>query len=274
MERRILLSATDSPSIPDFVGTDYCRLSYLDDEEPVSSRINIRCVLSPEKDKLSALKGLLCTLGTQKNLVFANHRQSVERIGAYLSSEKIMADIFHGGMEQRDRERALYRFMNGSCNVFVCTDLASRGLDIPDVDNIIHYHLPIDEESYIHRNGRTARWDKVGNAFLLLGPEETIPPYVQLTGGEYCLPASLPVPSFPLWATVYVGKGKKDKISRGDILGFLTKIGGLEGKQIGRIDVLPQWSYVAVERRAVKALLSRIKGQKIKGIKTIFALAE
>lgn len=274
MERRILLSATDSPSIPDFVGTDYCRLSYLDDEEPVSSRINIRCVLSPEKDKLSTLKGLLCTLGTRKNLVFANHRQSVERIGAYLSSEKIMADIFHGGMEQRDRERALYRFMNGSCNVFVCTDLASRGLDIPDVDNIIHYHLPIDEESYIHRNGRTARWDKVGIAFLILGPEEALPPYVQLTEGEFRIPARLPLPSLPLWATVYVGKGKKDKISRGDILGFLTKIGGLEGKQIGRIDVLPQWSYVAVERRAVKALLSRIKGQKIKGIKTIFALAE
>jgi superfamily II DNA/RNA helicase len=272
--RCILLSATDSPSIPDFVGTDYCRLSYLDEEEPVSSRISIRCVLSPEKDKLSTLKGLLCTLGTQKNLVFANHRQSVERIGTYLSSEKIMADIFHGGMEQRDRERALYRFMNGSCNVFVCTDLASRGLDIPDVDNIIHYHLPIDEESYIHRNGRTARWDNVGNVFLILGPEETLPPYAELTDGEFALPKSLPLPSMPLWATIYIGKGKKDKISRGDILGFLTKIGGLEGRQIGRIDVLPQWSYVAVERRAVKALLSHIKGQKIKGIKTIFALAE
>lgn len=275
LSRRILLSATDSPSIPDFVGTpDYCRLSYIDEQEPVSSRITIRSVLSPEKDKLATLKALLFTLGTQKNLVFANHRQSVERIGSYLASEKIMADIFHGGMEQRDRERALYRFMNGSCNVFVCTDLASRGLDVPDVDNIIHYHLPIDEESYIHRNGRTARWENVGNAFLILGPEETLPPYAELTDGEFTLPARQPVPSRPLWATVYIGKGKKDKISRGDILGFLTKIGGLEGKQIGRIDVLPQWSYVAVERRAVKALLARIKGQKIKGIKTIFALAE
>ena len=275
VNRRILLSATDSPSIPDFVGTsDFCRLSYLDDAEPSSSRITIRSVLSPEKDKLSTLKGLLCTLGTQKNLVFANHRQSVERIGSYLSSEKILADIFHGGMEQRDRERALYRFMNGSCNVFVCTDWASRGLDIPDVDNIIHYHLPIDEEAYIHRNGRTARWDNVGNAYILLGPEERLPEYVQLTEERFVLPPKLPVPSLPLWATVYVGKGKKDKISRGDILGFLTKIGGLDGNQIGRIDVLPNWSYVAVQRKVVKALLSHIKGQKIKGIKTIFALAD
>lgn len=275
VERRILLSATDCPSIPDFVGSsDYCRLSYLDEEEPCSDRLSIRSVLSPEKDKLATLKRLLCTLGTQKSLVFANHRQSVERIGAYLSSEKMMADIFHGGMEQRDRERALYRFMNGSCNVFVCTDLASRGLDIPDVDNIIHYHLPLDEEAYIHRNGRTARWENVGNAYLILGPEESLPDYVQLTDGQLALPAKSPLPSLPLWATIYVGKGKKDKISRGDILGFLTKTGGLDGKQIGRIDVLPNWSYVAVLRNEVKSLLPRIKGQKIKGIKTIFAIAD
>ncbi|MBO7067361.1 MAG: DEAD/DEAH box helicase [Bacteroidaceae bacterium] len=275
VERRILLSATDSPSIPVFVGTsDYRRLSYLDEEEPCSDRIAVRCVPSPEKDKLCTLKRLLCTLGTKKSLVFANHRQSAERIGAYLSSEGIMSDVFHGGMEQRDRERALYRFINGSCNVFVCTDLASRGLDIPDVDNIIHYHLPIDEEAYIHRNGRTARWENVGNAYLLLGPEETLPEYAQLTDGEFVLSSQSPLPSMPLWATIYIGKGKKDKISRGDILGFLTKVGGLEGKQIGRIDVLPNWSYVAVQRKVVKALLSHVKGQKIKGIKTIFALAE
>jgi len=275
VDRRILLSATDCPSIPDFVGTsDYCRLSYLDEEEPCSDRVSIRSVFSPEKDKLSTLKRLLCTLGVQKSLVFANHRQSVERIGAYLASEGVMADVFHGGMEQRDRERALYRFINGSCNIFVCTDLASRGLDIPDVDNIIHYHLPIDEDSYIHRNGRTARWENVGNAYLLLGPEEVLPEYVQLTDGEFILPAKLPLPSLPSWTTIYVGKGKKDKISRGDILGFLTKTGGLEGKQIGRIDVLPNWSYVAVQRSVVKILLPRIKGQKIKGIKTIFAIAD
>lgn len=275
VDRRILLSATDCPSIPDFVGTsDYCRLSYLDEEEPCSDRVSIRSVFSPEKDKLSTLKRLLCTLGVQKSLVFANHRQSVERIGAYLASEGVMADVFHGGMEQRDRERALYRFINGSCNIFVCTDLASRGLDIPDVDNIIHYHLPIDEDSYIHRNGRTARWENVGNAYLLLGPEEVLPEYVQLTDGVFILPAKLPLPSLPSWTTIYVGKGKKDKISRGDILGFLTKTGGLEGKQIGRIDVLPNWSYVAVQRSVVKILLPRIKGQKIKGVKTIFAIAD
>lgn len=275
LDRRILLSATDCPSIPDFVGTsDYYRLSYLDEEEACSDRIVIRCVVSPEKDKLFTLKRLLCTLGSQKNLVFVNHRQSAERIGVYLAQENIMADVFHGGMEQRDRERALYRFMNGSCNVFVCTDLASRGLDIPNVDNIIHYHLPIDEESYIHRNGRTARWDNVGNVYMILGPEESLPEYVQPTEGEFVLPSRLPLPSKPIWATIYIGKGKKDKISRGDVLGFLTKIGGLEGKQIGRIDVLANWSYVAVQRNVVNSLLLRIKGQKIKGVKTIFALSD
>ena len=270
VERRILLSATDCPAIPDFVGTsDYCRLSYLDEDEPVSSRISIRSVHSAEKDKLSTLKRLLCTLGTQKSLVFANHRQSVERIGAYLASEGIMANVFHGGMEQLDRERALYSFVNGSRNVFVCTDLGSRGLDIPDVDNIIHYHLPIDEESYIHRNGRTARWENVGNAYLLLGPEETLPAYAELTDGEFLMPENVPLPSLPLWATIYIGKGKKDKISRGDILGFLSKVGGLDGKQIGRIDVSDRYAYAAVSRDRLRQVLRQVQGEKIKGLKTI-----
>ena len=184
-----------------------------------------------------------------------------------------MADIFHGGMEQRDRERAIYRFMNGSSNVLVSTDLASRGLDITAVDNIIHYHLPSSEEACTHRNGRTARWDMNGSAYFILGPEESLPEYLGEEVEAFPLPTKVPKPEKPLWVTLYIGKGKKDKISRGDIVGFLTKQGGIESHQIGRIDVLPHWSYVAVERAISRDLLSRIKGLKIKGQKTIYALA-
>jgi superfamily II DNA/RNA helicase len=198
----------------------------------------------------------------------------VERVGNFLDGQGIMADTFHGGMEQRDRERALYRFMNSSCNVFVSTDLASRGLDITAVDNIIHYHLPSSEEACTHRNGRTARWDMQGSAYFILGPEEHLPDYVPSDEVEpYTLPAKVPAPAKPLWVTLYIGKGKKDKISRGDIVGFLTKQGGLESNQIGRIDVLPHWSYVAVERAVARRLLESIKGLKIKGQKTIYAIA-
>jgi len=273
VQQRILLSATDTDDIPAFVGTrDYVRLDFLDEES--DDRLSLRLVKSPEKDKLQTLYRLLCTLGTQKSLVFVGYRESVERVGNFLDGQGVTADIFHGGMEQRDRERALYRFMNSSANVLVSTDLASRGLDITAVDNIIHYHLPSSEEACTHRNGRTARWDMQGSAYFILGPEEHLPDYIPSEEVEpYPLPAKVPAPASPLWVTLYIGKGKKDKISRGDIVGFLTKQGDMESSQIGRIDVLPHWSYVAVERVGSRRLLERIKGLKIKGQKTIYALA-
>ena len=220
LQQRILLSATDADEIPAFVGSDkHIRLSFLDEEES-DARISLRLVKSPEKDKLQSLLRLLCTLGTQKSLVFVGYRESVERVGNYLEQNGLMAGILHGGMEQRDRERALYRFLNSS------------------------------------------------------GPEEELPEFVAADEVEtYALPARVPAPSKPLWITLYIGKGKKDKISRGDIVGFLTKQGGLESNQVGRIDVLPHWSYVAVERAASRELLQRIKGLKIKGQKTIYAVA-
>ena len=272
LQQRILLSATDSEEIPAFVGSkDFVRLNFLDEES--DDRISLRLVKSPEKDKLETLYRLLCTLGSQKSLVFVGYRESVERVGNYLEKQKIQADIFHGGMEQRDRERALYRFMNSSANVLISTDLASRGLDITDVDNIIHYHLPSSQEACTHRNGRTARWDMKGSAYFILGPEESLPEYLTEEVEDFALPTKVPAPAKPLWVTLYIGKGKKDKISRGDVVGFLTKQGGLESSQVGRIDVLPHWSYVAVERAASRQLLERIKGLKIKGQKTIYALA-
>ena len=273
LQQRILLSATDSEDIPSFLGKEnYVRLNFLDEE--TDDRISLRLVRSPEKDKLRTLYRLLCSLGTQKSLVFVGYRESAERVADFLTSHGIMADIYHGGMEQRDRERALYRFINGSSNIMVSTDLASRGLDISAVDNIIHYHLPLNEEACTHRNGRTARWDATGAAYFILSPEESLPDYLPDEATATRLPDNAPLPSKPLWVTLYIGKGKKDKISRGDVLGFLTKQGALESNQIGRIDVLPNWSYVAVERAVSRDLLNRIKGLKIKGQKTIYAIAE
>ena len=139
VRRRILLSATDCPQIPRFVSTtDFYRLSYLVDEEQIPDRITLHTVTSPDKDKLETLGKLLCTLGNTKSLVFVGFRQSVERVQAFLTDKGFFAGMYHGGMEQRDRERSLYRFINGSCNVLVSTDLASRGLDIPGGDNVIH----------------------------------------------------------------------------------------------------------------------------------------
>ena len=272
LRRRFLLSATDADEIPLFagVGNQAIRLDFLCEEEQIPSRIRLHVVHSPEKDKLKALGDLLCTLGEEASLVFVNYREAVERVGKYLQSAGISCGMFHGGMEQPDRERALYRFCNGSCHVFVSTDLAARGLDIPHIDNIIHYHLPANEEAYIHRNGRTARWDAEGNAFLLIRSEEKVPEYVRDTPEEYLLPANPPKPKPAKWATIYIGKGKKDKLSKGDIMGFLSKKGGLNRDDVGRIDVKEHYAFVAILRKKLAHTLNLVRGEKIKGMKTLF----
>ena len=196
-DRCVLLSATDSPEIPNFVGQGFRRLNYNDADEQIPDRIAVHQVLSPAKDKLDTLGQLLCVLGAETSLVFVNYRESVERVGSYLQQLGLVAGVFHGGMEQRDRERALFRFSNGSANIFVSTDLASRGLDIPGIQNVIHYHLPLNEEAFIHRNGRTARWDAGGDAFIILGPEEHLPDYVRCEPDVFHFPAVIPPPSLP-----------------------------------------------------------------------------
>ena len=270
VRRRVLLSATDTDQIPDFVQMGRAvRLDYLMDEEQVSARVTLYEVKSTVKDKLETLKSLLCDLGAQQSIVFLNYRDAVERVDDYLRRQGFATSAFHGGMEQKQREDALYKFSNGSASVFVSTDLASRGLDIPDIQNIIHYHLPQNEQELVHRVGRTARWDKEGRTFFIVGPEEHIPEFIDADMADYEPDGGSRQPAAPRMATVYIGKGKKDKISKGDIAGFLCKKGGLEPAEIGRIDVMDRYAYAAVSRPRLQQVLRLTKGEKIKGIKTV-----
>lgn len=270
LERHFLLSATEAEEIPRFVHMGRVEtIDYRMDEEQVPERIRIYQVKSPQKDKLETLAQLLLSLGDESSIVFLNYRDSVERTNEFLRSRGFATSAFHGGLEQHEREDALYKFSNGSANIFVSTDLGARGLDIPDIDNIIHYHLPECEDSYIHRVGRTARWEAKGKAFFLLGPSEDIPSYVDAEVEDYEIPSDLPAPAKPRMATIYIGKGKKDKISKGDIVGYLCKIGQLQSSEIGKIDVKDRYAYVAVSRTKLKQVLKLTAGQKIKGIKTV-----
>ena len=172
-------------------------------------------------------------------------------------------------MEQRQREDALYRFSNGSASILVSTDLAARGLDIPNIANIVHYHLPETEDGYVHRVGRTARWDKHGKAFFILHGQEQISAYVDADVADFALPQVLPEPTQPRFQTLYIGKGRRDKLSKTDIVGFLCKKGGLQGDEIGRIDVRDRYTYVAVARTKAKQVVQRTQGEKIKGLRTV-----
>lgn len=271
VRKRILLSATDSPEIPSFVGAGKVhRMNYLaDTDTDYSDRISQYLLRSPEKDKLETLGRLLCSLGSTPSMVFLNYREAVDRVYQFLQKAGFCVSAFHGAMEQKDRERALFRFQSGCANVLVSTDLAARGLDIADVGNIIHYHLPMNSEAYIHRNGRTARWDRAGSSYLILGPEENLDKLDCLTDiAEMEVPSSYQVPS-SRWETLYIGRGKKDKVNKVDIVGFLCKTGGLERDQLGMVTVFPHWSFAAVDRTCIRSLMARIGGQKIKGQKTI-----
>lgn len=270
INKRVLLSATESGEIPRFLNMgSVVRIDCRDDNEELESRINIYKVESPEKDKLPTLGRLLCSFGTQSSVVFLNYRNSVDRTADYLHGMGFTLSVMHGGLDQREREDALYKFSNGSANVLVCTDLASRGLDIPKIDNIIHYHLPQREEEYVHRVGRTARWDAMGNTFLLVGPEESVPQFMADEPQAYQIPEGGQKPAEPLMTTIYIGKGKKDKVSKGDILGYLCKKGQLKSGDIGRIDVKERYAYAAIKRGRLDQVLRLTAGERIKGLKTV-----
>lgn len=275
LRRRFLLSATDTEEIPRFTGLNRTiKLNFLNPDGGVSERLRLYKVISPVKDKLETLYRLLCCLGNQSTLAFCNHRESVERVGNYLHSMKVYCETFHGGMEQDDRERALYKFRNGSCHIFISTDLAARGLDIPDIKNVIHYHLPVAEDGFVHRNGRTARWEANGSAYVILYAEEQLPSYIKEDPEEYILPAITPKPVQPDFVTLYIGKGKKDKINKIDIVGFLSKKGNLGKEDIGRVDVKDHYAFAAVLRSKYKQVLKLVQNEKIKGVKALIELAK
>ncbi len=270
IRRRVLTSATAAVEIPAFTGIERpVRLSFLSEEKTLKG-LRVHLVQSPVKDKLDTLYGLLGELKGEQALVFCNLREAVERVSNYLTSRGVENAAFHGGMEQPERERVLAQFRNGSATVFVSTDLAARGLDIPDVRHVIHYHLPLNEEAYIHRNGRTARMGAEGDAFLILNEVETAPEYMEHEPAEFFLPAEPRRPQPSPWCTLTVNRGKRDKVSRGDVAGFLMQKGELDKADLGLIEVKESVTFVAVSRKKIASLLPRIRDQRIKNMKARF----
>jgi superfamily II DNA/RNA helicase len=264
--RRILTSATRMNEIPDFTGVNNpVQLDYLRNKSNTPD-IKLKAVMSEAADRLDTLFSLICKIGNKATLVFCNHREAVDRISDLLWDRGIIHDIFHGGMEQEDRERALLKFRNGSHRLLITTDLASRGLDIPEIEYIIHYQLPHNEEAFTHRNGRTARMHAKGTAYLILSEDEK-QDYLKQKPEIEELPENLSLPEITPWATLYIAAGKKDKINKVDIVGLLLKKGELPKDDLGLIEVLDNTSYAAVKRTQIEKLVDRLKGEKIKNKK-------
>lgn len=274
VQKRMLTSATEAVDIPSFLNMQEAqRLAFLP-ENDTKEALSIQVVHSPEKDKIDTLFRLLCYLGARPSIIFCNHREAVERVSKLLADKGIVNTFYHGAMEQRDREVALAKFRNGSSNFLVTTDLAARGLDIPHIRYIIHYHLPSTEEVFTHRNGRTARMEATGTAILVLNEEEKLPAYVTTPVLDIDLPANNEIPEKPKWTTMFIAAGKKDKVNKVDIVGFFTAKGELKKEDIGIIEVKDFFSFVAIRKSRVSHTLQLIKEEKLKGRKIKIAVAK
>lgn len=271
--KRILTSATIATEIPSFVGLrEPQTLNFLTGEK--REKLEIQQVLSPEKDKIETLFRLICRIGDRSAVIFCNHRESVERVSELLKDKGITNVFYHGAMEQNERDSALAKFRNGTSDVLVTTDLASRGLDVPNIRYIIHYHLPNTEEIFIHRNGRTARMDASGTAVLLLGPEEKLPSWLTETPAIIELPEKAVLPARPKWTTFFVAAGKKDKVNKVDIVGFFAHKGQLKKEDIGLIEVKDFLSFVGIRKSVASHTLQLIKNEKLKNKKVKIDVAK
>jgi superfamily II DNA/RNA helicase len=264
LKRRMLTSATNlDKKIPLFEGKiRFLELNFL--KETTESRLKLKVVKALGQDKLDALLRLLGEVGNHATLVFCNHREAVDRISELLDLQGFAHDVFHGGLKQEEREKALTKFRNGSFRILVTTDLASRGLDIPEIQSVIHYQLALTQDAFIHRNGRTARMYAHGNAYLMLAENDSLPSYLNEVPEFTELAQKFSPPLPPKWTTVYIGGGKKDKINKVDIVGLLLQKGGLDKDDVGLIEVHDHASYVAVNRAKAAETIKLLRNEKIK----------
>lgn len=272
LNQRILTSATAMEVIPEFtklikpVEIDYLR------DLKVAPDLKLKKVETTAADKLDTLFQLICKVGDKRSLIFCNHRETVDRISDLLIDKDLAHDIFHGGMEQDERERALLKFRNGSIKILITTDLAARGLDVPEVECIIHYQLPYTEDAFLHRNGRTARMNAKGTAYLVIAEDEKYP-FLKADIETESLKGTFALPKDSEWQTIYIAAGKKDKVNKIDIVGLLLKKGGLQKEDVGLIEVKDQTSYVAIKRKKVKSVLVALTNERIKNKKVKIEIA-
>ncbi|MCF6180994.1 DEAD/DEAH box helicase [Lutibacter sp.] len=260
VDKKILTSATQKVKIPSFMRLkNPKRLNYLSKK---GINLKIQTVVSLQQNKLDSLEKILGVNSKGSGIIFCNLKTSIQVVSDFLYKKRIDHGCFYGDLEQLDRERALIKFRNGTHKILVATDLAARGIDIPEMDFIIHYELPTRPDEFIHRNGRTARMHSNGTAYILKWKNEELPIFIKDT--EELKIESTKKLTNSNWITLYISGGRKDKISKGDIAGLFFKQGKIKKDELGVIELKQDCAYVAVSSLDINALISKVNNTKLK----------
>lgn len=265
LDKIILTSATRLSQMPDYLPLGTPTLIDFTRQIPApSARMDIVEVPSPSRDKLDTMLNLAASLPSgSRAIIFVNHRDAAERVHQAMTRAGFPAGLYHGGLDQLRRELAVDLLNNGTTPLLVSTDLASRGLDITDVQAVVHYHLPPSAESWTHRNGRTARQDASGTVYVITAEGENIPDYVDWQR-RYVPPVMDRRPEPSALTTLYFNGGKREKISRGDIAGFLMARANLSALEVSGIVVKDHCAIAAVPAAKADTILAAIAPHKIK----------
>jgi len=224
------------------------------------------------EQKLAALEALLLLHRPESAVVFCNTRAEVRTVAAELDVRHFSVLALHGELDQREREEMLVRFANRSCTVLVASDVAARGLDIAELAMVINFDIAADADTHLHRVGRTGRAGRRGVALTLCTPRESGRANLSEDRlGETLQWGRLPplesdaAPLTAPFVTLAVDAGRQDKLRPGDLLGALTGDAGIPGTAVGKIDVFPTRTYVAIAEEWNQKALQRLRAGKIKG---------
>ena len=273
-QQKMLISATDIDELPEFISNvEFQKIDRISNHIQTKAEIKIVDPVG-EEEKVDSLIRLLSNFSHEKNIVFFNHQDAVNRISSILKEQNVPHTVFHGGLKQEHRERELIKLRNGSTNILLATDLAARGIDIPEIQHIIHYQIPHKEDAFIHRNGRTARMSAEGNVYILKDLRQDLPDYVDSSYETIVAPKQSQKFFKPKWITLYLDLGRKNKVSKMDIVGLFCKKGGLGKGDLGLIEVLDYSSYIAINKHKHSLLTQKIKNERIKNKKLKLSLSK
>ncbi len=225
-------------------------------------------------DKMNALTLILMGEKPESALIFCHTRNDTRDVAAELKQRGFAVLALHGELEQHERDQVLVQFVNKSCSFLVATDVAARGIDVKGLPAVISWELPTDPDIHVHRIGRTGRAGQKGRAFhlcsareqeraLLIGERREQP--LQWGKLEALKARATGKPAPAPNVTLVINGGKQDKLRAGDLLGALTGDIGLAGDDVGKIEITPTRTYVAIARAKSERALQGLKNGKIKG---------